>query len=474
LLNFPAMLNRSLALTTTSRLALGAVLLSAATWGTAEAAVIELFPADAGGSCTEEFETVANGLRPGDELVLHGGTYAQVCRRAITVIGTSAQPITIRAAAGEIPVLTNSASQNNLDIVGSSYLVLRGLHFQGGSQGIRFEGTNHHITLEQLDVANTENNAVALNSGNSDFMTIRRNHIHHTGVAAGSTEGEGLYLGCHTGSCRVTNSLIEGNYIHHLRGSSSGGNDGIEVKAGSYGNVIRHNVIHDTTVGTQYPCILVYGGGAGVNTVESNVMWNCGEGIYAVADAVIRNNVILSSAAGISSYPHAAVGQMKNLTIVHNTIVGRQDCLFLRWTAVTAVTLANNAVYCGAGVAVDGTGLGGAQVTVRSNYTEGVLSGASLDGTRFVGGGTAAAAFVDPLNKDVWPKPGSTLIGKAAAGFVPPLDFNDRPRGSPYDIGAYETDGLASNPGWTIAPGFKPTGPSDAQPPSAPTNLRIL
>ena len=440
----------------------------------AAASVIEIFPTNAGGSCTEEFENVANTLQPGDELVLHGGTYSQTCRRAVTAIGTNAQPIIIRAATGEIPILTNSTSQNNLDIVNSSYLVIRGLHFQGGSQGVVFGGTNHHVTLEDNEVYGTDNNAITLNSGNSDFMTFRHNHIHHTGQAGGSTEGEGFYLGCHTGSCRVTNSLVEGNYIHHLRGTSSGGNDGVEVKVGSAGNIVRHNVIHDANIGTQFPCILVYGGGSTVNTVEGNVMWNCGEGIYAVADAVVRNNIVLSSGAGISSYPHDVVAQMKNLTIVNNTIVGQQECLFLRWSAIQNVTLANNALYCGGGSALDGTGLSGATITIRDNYVEGVLVGAAIDGTKFLDGGTAAAAFIDHINKDVWPRPGSILIGKSGVGFTPSLDFNGRTRQSPFDIGAYETEGLATNPGWKIGPGFKPTGTGDRQPPSAPVNLRIL
>lgn len=451
-----------------------AVMLSALGIGDASAAVHEIFPSSAGGSCTEEFENIANTLQPGDELVLHGGTYAQECRRAVTAIGTSANPIIIRAATGEVPILSNSPAQNNLDLVSSSYLVIRGLHFLGGSQGIVFSGTNHHITIEDLEVSNTENNAIALNSGNSDAITLRRNHIHHTGQAAGSTEGEGIYLGCHTGSCRTTNSLIEGNYIHHLRGSSSGGNDGIEVKVGSAGNMIRHNVIHDANIGTQFPCILVYGGGAAVNTVEGNAVWNCGEGIYAVADAVVRNNVIVNSGSGISSYPHDVVSQMKNLTIVNNTILGQQECLFLRWSSAQTVTLANNALYCGSGSAVDGTGLSGSTVLIRSNYVEGALIGASMDGIRFIEGGTSAAAFVDPAGKNFWPRPGSILIGNALAALVPTLDFNERTRQSPFDVGAYETDGLAGNPGWKITSGFKPTGPRDLQPPAAPANLRIF
>src|SRR5687767_2655855 len=59
--------------------------------------VTEIFPSNADSSCDEEFENVANSLQPGDELVLHGGTYTQTCQRAITVNGTVAKPIIIRA-----------------------------------------------------------------------------------------------------------------------------------------------------------------------------------------------------------------------------------------------------------------------------------------------------------------------------------------------------------------------------------------
>jgi Right handed beta helix region len=434
------------------------------------ATTIEINPST--GSCNEEFENRANTLQPGDELVLHGGTYSQSCRRAITVNGTAAQPVIIRAATGEVPVLTNVSSQNNIDIVSSSYLLIRGLQFRGGSQGMRFEGLNHHVTVEDNEVHSTDNNAIALNSGNADAMIFRHNHIHDTGKAAGDTEGEGMYLGCHDGSCRVTNSIVEGNYIHHLRGTSSGGNDGIEVKATSAGNIIRNNVIHDTNIGTQYPCILVYGGGVSVNTVEGNAMWNCGEGIYAVADAVVRNNIVLNSGAGISSYPHAAVAQMRNITIVNNTLYGHQECFFLRWSNVTNVTLANNAAYCGGNTAVNGTGLSSAQVTIRSNYIEGSLSGASVDNSRFFAGGSASTTFVNAPSMDLWPRAGSILLGKADNNFVPSLDFNETPRTAPYDVGAYETNGLATNPGWKIVAGFKPIN-SQLIPPSAPTNLQV-
>ena len=56
----------------------------------------------------------------------------------------------------------------------SSYLIIRGLAFQGGSTGVRFRG-GHHITLEDSEIYETGNNAVSLNYGNSDFFIFRGN-----------------------------------------------------------------------------------------------------------------------------------------------------------------------------------------------------------------------------------------------------------------------------------------------------------
>lgn len=435
---------------------------------------IEIFPANADVTCNEEFENVANTLVAGDTLILHGGTYSQNCRRLITGRnGTASQPIVIMAAVGEIPILTRPANanfsydQNNIEIENSSYLIIRGLKFRGGDAGVRFMGTNHHIVFEDNEIYETGNNALPMNSGNSDAMIIRRNHIHHTGLYnLGSTEGEGMYLGCHDNTCRVTNSLIEGNYIHHLRSTSGGGNDGIEVKMGSYGNIIRDNVIHDTNIGTQYPCIFVYGGGVAVNTVEGNAVWNCGEGIYAVSDAVVRNNVVFGSGSEISSYPHAAVAQMRNLTIVNNTIYGSGDCLYLRWSGVTNAVLANNAVYCPGSTAVDGLGLFNAQVVLSTNYVEGNLNGPTIDNVRFFNGGIAAAAFASPSSANFWPSPGSILRDRGDFSRSPAADFNNSPRTSPIDVGAYETNGLGSNPGWQVQAGFKSNGTQDVEVPT--------
>ncbi len=390
----------------------------------------------------EEFERRANVLKPGDELVLGGGIYSQTGRRSLMVQGTAEQPITIRAAAGQEPVLTRPAGNryNNIEFVDCCYMVVRGLHFQGGSSGVRFI-RGHHVTFEDCEICQTTNNALTMNSGNCDAFLIRRNHIHHTGLREnGTTEGEGMYIGCHDGGCITTNSLIEGNYIHHLRGVGSGGNDGIEVKYGSYSNTIRNNLIHDTNITTRYPGIFVYGGGPAVNIVEGNRIWNAGEGIQVVSDAVIRNNVIFDCAiSGITAAPHAAVPYVRNVRIVNNTIVNHPVGVRIRWSKATGTVFGNNAIYCPGSTALDAFGIDAHRLSV--NYVSGRLVGVGIDGSRFLEGGNPAEVFVAPAEHNYLPKPGSILVGHADPDLAPPQDFSGTARRPPFDVGAYEVPG---------------------------------
>jgi hypothetical protein len=400
------------------------------------AAIHEIQPAIA--QEDEEFERVANLLQPGDELVLHGGVYSQTGRRALAVQGTADRPITIRAADGQEPVLTRPADSryNNIEFVDCRYMIVRGLHFQGGNSGVRFI-RGHHITFENCEICQTSNNALTMNSGNCDAFIIRGNHIHHTGLREnGPTEGEGMYIGGHDGSCVTTNSLIEGNHIHHLRGTSIGGSDGIEVKFASSNNIIRHNVIHDTNLARPYPGIFVYGGSPAVNIVEGNRIWNAGEGIQVVSDAVVRNNVIFDcTIAGITAAPHAAVPHVRNVRIVNNTIVNHPVGVQIRWSQAQDMVFANNAVYCPGSTALRISGTEAHRFS--ANYVSGRLTGVDLNGQGFVDGGDLSEAFVDPAGHDCRPKPDSVLVGHGDPDQAPPLDFGGIVRQPPVDVGAY-------------------------------------
>ncbi len=427
------------------------------------AATFEVTPAvnpDGTPACTadEAFENVANTLQPGDELVVRGGTYCNTGRRFISVSGTAAAPIVIRAADGEVPVLTRAddptgpQTQNGIEIF-AEHTTIRGIRFERGDAGVRFFGGSQHVTFEDNEISFTSNNGLTLNSGSTSNFVIRRNHIHDTGQFAGDTEGEGMYVGCHTGSCSASNHLIEGNYIHHLRGTSSGGNDGIEIKTGSFANTVRDNVIHDTTIGRRYPCIFAYGVDDPLtqapNVIERNVVWNCGEAILVTADVIVRNNIVLDSDFGINVNYQNPAPPMRNVTLINNTIAGAfSQALRLRWSGGADLTVAGNAIYNPGGTAV--SGLPGAATLVAN-----VVEGAAPASAGFITSGNLTVDFNDPGNRDYWPQQGGALIGAADPGSLPADDFNADPRPRTTDVGAYETAGRTDNPGWRITEDFK-------------------
>ncbi len=399
----------------------------------------------------EDVEAAIAMLQPGDELLLGGGMYEINERFSIDLTGTEEQPIIIRAKDGEVPHIHRpNANENLVDIDNAQWVVLDGIEWSGGSAGIRISSADH-LTISNCEIHDTNDVAVRANDGGVTYESLHivGNEIHDT-----NNTGEGMYLGCNDDGCRLANSTIERNWVHHTNGPTIEQGDGIELKEGSYGNVIRDNVIHDTN----YPCILTYSavGNGEANVIEGNVMWNCGDhAIQSAADAVIRNNIILgANASGISMQPHQS-GAPSNLTVVHNTIVVPGSRAINVSGAEGTVTIANNAVFSQAGPAI---ALGGdtAQIVVVGNVGLGGVSGAG-GGGGYVDGDLAAdfvaANFSGGVPNDVFPSAGA-LAGAGDPTYAVEADFNGLPVNDPPDVGAYAYD-PDGNPGWVLQAGFK-------------------
>jgi hypothetical protein len=398
----------------------------------------------------DDLEAAIAALEPGGELVLRGGTYRLDRGFRIRVNGTQAQPIVIRAREGERPLLHQTNPRHNvLEIDGSRHLVIRGLAFTGGSHGVRLMASND-VTIEHCEIYETGDVALSANVGTQRGLRLIRNHIHHT-----NGSGEGMYLGCHDDSCRVAESLIEGNYIHHTNRASVTQGDGIEVKEGGYGNVIRHNVIHDT----RYPGIITYGtvGRGPPNVIEGNVVWNSGDyGIQVAADAVIRNNIVIG--APVAFRPHVSA-RPSNIEFVHNTVIAVGNAVTVR-RASGPVIIANNAIYSASGLGIRVAGGNRRLVTLAGNVGTGGVAGRS-GGWRT--GQGIETDFVDGHHRggppiDLFPAPGSALLQAGDPEYLIRYDFDQRPRGTRTDAGAYSA-GSGQRPAWTLAPGFKPYGP---------------
>jgi Right handed beta helix region len=420
---------------------LAAALLAASS---VRAAVTEIGP-------TDDFRTIMQGLQAGDTLILDAGTYTLTSYFALTLTGTAAQPILIRAQTGQQPIVQYvDASQNIVNLVNSTFVIVDGIEFTNGSRGIRIQGGGN-ITIQNCHVHGTAANAIAANDDGYVYANLNfiHNEIDHTGDT-----GEGFYLGCNDDACRIHDSLVANNYIHDLNGPDISQGDGIEIKKGSYANIVRDNVIHDTG----YPGITMYdvNGNGAPNLIERNVVWATGDnGIQVTADATVRNNIVLSAASGASAFASNNIqnGSAANLVVVNNTFlmpVGNG----IKLNGVTGtVTIANNAIYApnGDAIAANGTLT---QLSVVANAGQGSLNGVSGG---FSATGNLAADFFSATLSGLPPQNlipmGSLLPGAANVLLLAPDDFDGTPRRSA-DIGAYRAN-PSGTVGWVLAGDFK-------------------
>jgi len=272
-----------------------------------------------------------HGLKPGDELVLAPGTYSHRAKLELNHVGTAEKPIVIRGEKGAI-IKRPDARQNTLNLAGTQYLTIRDLEITGGSAGIRIHNAGERqakfVTLEGLHIHHIGGVAITCNHAGNRYegMRFRNNHIHHT-----SGHGEAFYLGGNEASAIFFNGVVEGNYIHDLNGDKISQGDGIELKQGSYSNLVQRNVIVDT----KYPGIIVYGTrGKPANVIRKNWIIGSGDqGIQAASDAVIEDNFIaFSRHDAIHSKPHQ--GAIPGRLQIRNNLVvlGKGGGHFLRVT----------------------------------------------------------------------------------------------------------------------------------------------
>lgn len=277
-------------------------------------------------------------LQPGDRLEIAAGTYTVDRMWDIGVSGTAEAPIWIVAAKDAQVVITRGDAKQNVVNVGSerrvSYLCLRGIEITGGSHGLRLHQCSE-VWIDQCHIHHTGEVCLSANSADTRRLFLTRNHNHH-----GGGHGEGMYLGANNGEHIMSESVIALNHIHDCKGEQG---DGIEVKQGSWGNLIAENDIHDT----QYPCITVYGtAGKPVNIIERNLCRRSADNVMQVqGEAIVRNNVLINGGgAGFSSTDHQ--GKSLNLQVIHNTIINTGHAFRGgSWSGREGMILANNILY---------------------------------------------------------------------------------------------------------------------------------
>ena len=397
----------------------------------------------------DDVEKIISTLLGGDTLILEDGNYSLTERFSLSISGTAQQPIIIRAAENAHPRFHRASVEQNIwDIENAHHVTIDGLHFSGGSAGVRVWNASHFI-FSNNEIFGTDDAALTMNinGGVYDTVSILNNHIHDT-----RGTGEGMYLGCNFNKCQLSNSLIEGNYIHDTLNAEQG--DGIEVKEGSYANIIRNNVIHDTN----YPCILTYGtvGNGAQNIIENNLVYNCGDhGIQSAADAIIRNNIVLNTKLDGIAMQHHQSSDPANLVVVHNTVVKATGAAINLNGNRGSVVIANNAIYSESGKSLELSNTNNALLKLSGNVGAG-----TYDGSSGFKQGNILTDFVQGHYKgtppiDLHPAAKSKLVGAGDSSVIATTDFDGNLFGRSIDAGAYVYNATQNKLGWTLSASFK-------------------
>jgi len=393
-------------------------------WGTPPTTVTHAYD---GAATTAEngaaLKTAVLALQAGQRIAIEGGTYYIGSHFGPTLNGVDGAPIVIEGAGPGEVVIETDPKHNGLDLNGA-YIVLRNVSITGASEAIRIHDC-HHVLIENCHIHDCPDGGITTNTLDTNNIHIINNEIDHV-------NGEGMYLGANYGEVIMHTSYIVGNYVHDI-GAPQG--DGIELKQGSWGNLIADNWVHDTN----YPCIIAYGtADSPRNVIERNRCYRSNDNTMQVqGEALVRNNLAVSGAgSAFQSHDHQAASTA--LEVINNTFINAGRAVNLsNWDGRAGMVFANNACY-----SRDGEGLrfpaGSTGVAVAGNVVMGAVEGVA--GGYSAGAGLAedfVAVSWDASSLDAHPTATSALLDTAEASYLPEEDLSGAARtGS--TAGAYE------------------------------------
>jgi parallel beta helix pectate lyase-like protein/uncharacterized protein DUF1565 len=379
---------------------LGAAAVDAATYYTAKTGN------DANpGTAAAPFLTVnkgVRGLRPGDTLLIKSGTYAEALRNTIPGGTSWSAPVTVAAYPDHIVTLRpNAGADIILQFMKASqhHIIVDGLILDGANisvSGIIIESetdpakTAHHIRIKNTEVKNTPETGIGVRklSQFNEFINLR---VHHTGLSGG---GHGFYI-------HSSNNVIEYSRIYQ---NSKCGITFYDNGGGVNNNIFRYNEVYHNGYGPD-----------GSQACRTGLWIAAGTGTLAYNNLFWDNKNY-----GIMVGGGAANAQVYNNTTSDNGVWG----LYINGGAPNAV-VKNNIVY------------GNGRAGIYNESASAVLSN-NL---------TSNPLFVDAAQANFKLRATSPAIDAGATLSAVPDDHVrvSRPKGTHYDIGAYEYTGSTSS-----------------------------
>ncbi|RYD21194.1 MAG: right-handed parallel beta-helix repeat-containing protein [Verrucomicrobiaceae bacterium] len=360
-----------------------------------------------------------NALIPGDRLEIGPGNYQLTGFYNISLQGTAQAPIRIVAGpAGNVTISRADANNNNVELgingTPVRHFSLEGITFSGGSFGIRL-GDCSQVWIDRCKIQSTDSTAIAATASNTSGIHITRNEISNT------TDGPGISVGSNNGSIVNTQSVYALNHVHDIHSSVNG--IGIRIQSQSSGNLISGNHVHDTELTGIF---IANATNNPVNVVENNTCHATGDyGIQALADCVVRNNLVMTTGAGgFLSNPISSTMPTR-LTVVHNTFISNQVAARLQsWNTGAGMVFANNACYSQTNNAITIAGTGAGSTTFAGLVTFGPVTPGVPSTTSSGGLADFVNASWDGTSLDATPSAASPLRSAANATHLTEYDLS--------------------------------------------------
>nr|MBA3708209.1 right-handed parallel beta-helix repeat-containing protein [Planctomycetota bacterium] len=373
----------------------------------APAADIDVYPS---GSPT--LQAAADAAKPGDNVVLHNGTYAPFTVRNS---GASGAPITIRAAAGELPVVrgVSGTAQHNILLQASAgstqpigWLVFDGIESASATIDAMKAYNVHHLTLRHCHLHHSASQGLLV-VGSQQVLIDSNLFNDNNPDSAYTNQDHGIYA---TGNdWTVVNNVFLRCRSYGIQIAGYVSTSVIDMQPG-YDRAARWVVANNTfALGHDRGGIVVYDGDGG----------SCN-------DVLIENNIFFHNAESPGAVSSGSVNGLELLG------------------AVTNVTIRNN------------DGYGSSPFFVASSG-----AGYSRDATM-----NADPRFADVANGNFHLISGSPCIDAGVLDRAPTTDADGRtrPLGAAIDCGAYEFLSEASSGTASAGSTAGSTGGSTADP----------
>jgi len=383
------------------------------------------------------FRAAADRTRPGDIVCLLSGTYSLAATFYITRSGSPTAWIVYRSYDGGARLVWTATGQDDMLQItaGTRHIEINGLTFDGNNQaytGIKANSTSH-VRMIGNNIVNAGASGVA--TYRSDYITVDRNKIYHTGYGYGWGSGISLNANVWYDQAQNFHNIVTNNIISGTYDNSSYHSDGngiiIDLGGDTPPVLIANNLVYEN-------------GGRCIHTLNTTNNWIVNNTCYA-------NSLDSQVGGGTGSVGELAIHDSSKTYLINNLVYAWTNGYAYYQYNSDQVYYYRNSYYRGRGLNVPGSVAGDPNQIRLANPI--FMWRPALD--QSADGQYRSAIPPDQISNRLELQQESSLIDsgidpRVIPGIPPEIqadlglylltDLNDngRPHRSGFDLGAYE------------------------------------